>query len=767
MLNTPMKTLADALGHHAAATPAAPFVTHLASDTTITYGAGLDAALRLSALLAEVGVGSRARVVFGAKNHWLVYPLLVACAARGATLVPVDPDLHRDELAFVLSHASPALTISADRSPLPASPGDGSAARLSLSEVLRSLEARTVGLPDLRHGEPSDVVLMIYTSGTTSSGKSVMLTQANLLANATSLARRYALGTRDRLLCTLPTHHMNALMLTGITPLVAGAHVYLSDPLSVKNAKRYWNTISERHVTICSMVPSIMALLLKLFPRGPSAPLDDVRFGFCGAAPLRAELWKRFEEVFRFPVYQGYGLTETTCWAVSTPMDGPRRYDTVGTVMDCEVRIDSAPAAAVEAFLFDKGQPEQQSPQSDLTPLARECGMERTGEILIRGPIVSAGYYKNRKLTEQTTTEDGFFRTGDLGFFDADGFLNVNGRLKEIIIRNGVNIFSRDIDETLRQHASVKDCKTIGVPDNLVGERICAVCVVEDEAAVTEQELRTWVQERLSQQMWPDATVIMGYLPSGAAGKVSINVLRKIIAGEMTETIISSVNSWKYKRAQPSSLEQMRRNVTRSLMRGEPIRFLSYWGCGKRGAISDVDRAALRRLNEFIDGMRRVPQAPPMLTLIFTDTHAANNRIPRDRADSYFADIQSVAIDLGMDTVRLSELWAQGGLTPRVIAEEAEDTTFEAPWQALPLRARLIEQARRHVEQGGDPEAAAKRYYLGCSQESVLIAERYATFMFLTYNHPDFDFLLPDLPKIYLSSFKAGTSAKPWFIDDM
>jgi acyl-CoA synthetase (AMP-forming)/AMP-acid ligase II len=750
-----MPSIFDILQARAADAPDAPYVVHMATGTIVTYARALDAAERLTRVLASLGVGKRDKVAFVVRNHWLVFPLLAACGARRATLVPVDPDLHRDERAFIMSDAAPALVVHADGAMPPSIQGKGTT--LSLGELLAAME-RAPALEEPRQDRADDVVLMIYTSGTTGTNKCVMLTGDNLVANATSLARRYRIRQDDRFFCVLPTHHMNAIMMTGMVPLVAGAQVLLSDVLGFKNAKRYWDHVSDHGVTVCSLVPSIMALLLKLAPQGAGAKARTVRLGFCGAAPLPEQTWRRFEEAFGFPIHQGYGLTETTCWATSSLPDGPRRWDSVGVPLDCcEVVVDPTPVADVDSFLFAKNS--LAAPGES----GREAEGLVSGEVLVRGPIVGPGYFRNARLSKESLTSEGFFRTGDLGYFDADGHLHISGRLKEIIIKNGTNVFATDVDGVLCKNPAVEAAKTIGVRDELVGERIVSACVVKEGHSLSEEDVRAWARERLSPHMWPDAVVLMGYLPAGAAGKIQTSVLRKIVSGELAEEILGSLNSWRYKRAQPSDVQQIREIIQTALTRGNPIPFVSYWGCGSRDHVADLDRMALDRLSEYVDGARRLPQAAPTTTLVFTDTHARNNRIPHDRMHRYFEGVRKHADGLGMKTVLMSELWADAGLTPERIADTARQPDFEADWAAHPLRDRLIAQAGKHVEQGGDPAIAAMRYYATCSHESRALGERFAGGIFATYNHPDFDCVSPQLPKVYLSSYKEGTSVKPWF----
>ena len=578
-----------------------------------------------------------------------------------------------------------------------------------------------------------------------------MLTDANLVANAEALAARYDIGPTDRLFCNLPTHHMNAIMMTGMTPMVAGAAVHLSDILSFKNAKLFWKTLADREITICSLVPSIMALLLKLYPRGADAPVPALRFGFCGAAPLPAHTWEAFETVFGIPIHQGYGLTETTCWAVSTRPDGPRRYDTVGIPLASEVVIDASKGLENARYLID---------QKDAA-----AHNEVTGEVLVGGPLVCAGYFKNAKLTKRSLTRERFFRTGDLGYFDADGHLHISGRIKEIIIRNGTNVFSQDIDATLRAHPEVADAKTVGVPDDLVGERIYTACVLEEGASVTARELKGWAQERLSRHMWPDSVTLMGALPAGGTGKIATGVLRQILTGALSEELLATLNTWKYKRAQPSRIDEIRGLIQRSLVEGHPFDVVTYWGCGTRDKADTVDLLALDRLLAYLDGLHRLPQSAPRVTLIMTDTHADNNRIPKARSAAYFDSVAAAGRARGMDVVYMSALWADAGLTPARIADDMAAPDAQSTWDTHPQRAGLLAQAAKHVEQGGDVETAAKTYLFTCAREGEVIAARYPQSVFATYNPPEFDCVSPPLPKVYLYSYKDRTSIKPWFVD--
>lgn len=438
-------TLRDLLDRHADASPDAPFVTTVSTGATVSYGEVRDLAECLRALLLrETERGDR--VVLMSVNHWIFFPLLAAAAEEGRVLVPLNPHLHSDELAFIFSDSTPSMIIQEGAGALP-----GDVEGTSIADVMAAVTTSAALPPAVADPRPdeNDTALLVYTSGTTGSGKAVMLTTKNLMSMAETFVEYFEIEPNDRFLCVLPLYHMNGIMVTGILPLVVGARTFLADVFAFTNAKFYWDVVERSKITIPSLVPSIMAMLAKLSPEGPGAALDSVRFGFCGTAPLSARQWEDFERRFGFPIFQGYGLTETTTWVTATPFDPDHRHDTVGIPFGADVVID---------------------------PTLRTATGREEGEILVRGPMVMPGYFNQPKLTRESF-RDGYLKTGDVGFFDQDGELNITGRKKEIIIRNGVNINPLEVDLIVQRHADIAECKTIGLDHEILGEVVATVCV--------------------------------------------------------------------------------------------------------------------------------------------------------------------------------------------------------------------------------------------------------------------------------------------------
>jgi acyl-CoA synthetase (AMP-forming)/AMP-acid ligase II len=609
--------------------------------------------------------------------------------------------------------------------------------------------------PSVVHDHPA---LLVYTSGTTGGSKAVMLPERSLLFAAASTARFYGLTPDDRVYGVLPYHHMNAVMATGLIPMTAGAQSVVGDSFGFTNAKFYWTDVARLGVTVPSLTPSIMSMLLKLNPHGTPAALDGVRFTWCGAAPLPESLWREFEERFGIPVYQGYGLTETSFWTVCIPPDVPRHYDTVGIPVDCEVRIDT------DALTAHGTEPVEEAWEAPEQATRSAAAQPPLGEILIRSGGLMTGYYKNRKLTSVVMTPDGFLRTGDIGFVDEEGYLRIVARKKEIIIRNGINILPDELDAVIREHPAVKECKTIGVPDDYLGERIVAVCVLKDDSGSADARgsVRSYAREQLSSFKRPDDVVILSGLPRGITGKVASGTLRRIISGEVTDEIVGALTKRKFRRAEPKKVNEIRELVDRAVRTGEPLRFVKYWGVGERDSLNEADELGLKTLQELMAAVSVIPKVTATLTLILNNMHGRmNGRIP-ERASAYLSQIAEKARAAGFIVEFEDAVWEAGGLDLDAITREAATPERKTWFEALPVNDKLAEQATKHSRLRAGEEGA-RLYATACQHANRLLEKRYAGHIFLTYNPPELDIVSPDLPRLYIFPYRRGNSNKPWF----
>ena len=343
--------------------------------------------------------------------------------------------------------------------------------------------------------EPDDVALLMYTSGTTGLPKGVMLTHANLAANARAISIEHALGPHDRVLAVLPLYHINAFAVTMLAPLAHGGGLVMPPKFS---AARFWSQAERGGCTWINVVPTMISYLLEgETPPARLASATTANISFCrsASAALPPEHHRAFEQKFGVGIIETMGLTETVAPSFSNPLEpGRRKLGSVGRASGCEARV-------VDAAL---------QPVPDGT----------TGELVIRGPNVMLGYYKNDEATRASFTPDGWLRTGDLGHRDADGFFFVTGRIKELIIKGGENIAPREIDEALLAHPAVLDAAAVGVADRHYGQEILACVVLREGSTCDEATLREHCIAMLGRFKTPKTIRFVEALPRGPSGKV-------------------------------------------------------------------------------------------------------------------------------------------------------------------------------------------------------------------------------------------------------
>ena len=339
--------------------------------------------------------------------------------------------------------------------------------------------------------QPEAMALLMYTSGTTGVPKGVVLTQANLAANAMAISAEHRLGARDRVLAVLPLYHINAFAVTMLAPLAHGGGLAMPPKFS---AARFWQQALQAQCTWINVVPTMISYLLE----GATPERDTLRpIRFCrsASAALPPAHLQAFEQRFGIGVIETMGLTETVAPSFSNPYEPKlRKLGSVGQASGCEACVIDADLRAVP----------------DGT----------TGEIAIRGPQVMQGYYKNPDATRNSFTPDGWLRTGDLGHRDADGFFFVTGRIKELIIKGGENIAPREIDEVLLRHPSVLDAAATGMPDPHYGQEIMVCIVLREGFAADEAAMRSFCDEHLGRYKTPKAFHFVPDLPRGPSGKV-------------------------------------------------------------------------------------------------------------------------------------------------------------------------------------------------------------------------------------------------------
>jgi long-chain acyl-CoA synthetase len=483
--------------------PDKEFLVCESDGRALTYCQFHEEVNRAAHALDSVGVskGDRVSLLLTNRPEYLIF--YFACFKLGAWAGPINALLKAQEIEFIVANSEASVVVTQpDLLPHLDQARNNNASLRHVIVIEGGSEFRVLGSglkpltpePGISDAElsPGDEAVIIYTSGTTGKPKGVLLTHGNLLSNAQQIAEWLRLTEDDRALIIMPLFHVNALMATGLAALWGGGSIVLATRFS---ASRHWETISKHGVTYFGSVATMLSMLNHGYPEGLPEAVDTrrLRFALCGSAPVPVEVMKRFESLFHCQVIEGYGLSESTCRATFNPIDERRRMGSVGLPIGNEMRIFN---------------------DDDL-----ELAANLVGEIVLRGPNIMKGYYKDEAATREAF-RSGWFHTGDLGYKDDDGFFYVVDRKSDLIIRGGENIYPREIDEVLYQHPKVKDAATIGVADELYGEEVKSFIVLKDAENTTQREIINFCRERLADFKCPKSIEFVDDIPKGPTGKL-------------------------------------------------------------------------------------------------------------------------------------------------------------------------------------------------------------------------------------------------------
>ncbi|MFF7494252.1 long-chain-fatty-acid--CoA ligase [Streptomyces rubiginosohelvolus] len=465
-------------------------------DVRVTYRDLWQDALRLAARLRADGVRTGDRVALLLPNSADFPRAYYAVLAAGATAVPVHGLLVAEEVAYVLRHSGCRTVLAAGEL---ATVAEAAAADTDVRVLAVDYGGWALDGPEPR--DPDDIAVILYTSGTTGRPKGALLTHANLFRNATVCARDlFALTPDDVVLGCLPLFHSFGQSCAMNAALSAGASLVLTSRFTGPDAL---TLMAREDVTVFMGVPTMYHALAEA--SAPDAPRPGgLRLAVSGGAALPVALLERFEGIFDTVILEGYGLTETSP-AATFNRPAERRAGTVGRAIP-----------GVEAAVAD--------PRTEDRVVTLADG-ER-GEVVLRGHNVFAGYLDDPRATAAALV-DGWFRTGDLGIRDPDGFLTIVDRKKDLIIRGGFNVYPREVEETLARHPGIAQVSVVGLPDEVRGEEICAAVVPRPGAQLHPDELVEWARERLGRHKYPRIVRVFGSLPLGPSGKVLKRELRE------------------------------------------------------------------------------------------------------------------------------------------------------------------------------------------------------------------------------------------------
>ncbi len=471
----------------------------------VTYESLREQVSAVANALAAAGINRGDRVAIALPNGVPAIVCFLGAAAAG-TAAPLNPGYRFDEFAFFLEDTSARMLI--------VPPDGGGEARRAAGDRVAIVTAEmdrtgTVGFGARRGGvsasepSPDGIALVLHTSGSTGRPKRVPLKHANLVASARTIAETYSLGPEDVALCVMPLFHVHGLVASVLATLLSGGTVVVPGRF---NPLAFWRTVRDDRVSWYSAVPTLHQLLLARSGTERPAGAEFLRFIRSCSAPLPVEAARRMEERFGVPVLEAYGMTEASHQMASNPPPPrPRKLGTVG------------PGTGTRLGIIDEGG--QHLPEG------------QTGEVVIQGPGVIRGY-ENNPGANASAFIDGWFRTGDQGVLDADGYLRLVGRIKELINRGGEKVAPPEVDEVLLAHPAVAEAVCFAVPHSTWGEEVAAAVVLRAEA--TEAELLAHCRERMADFKRPKKLYILPSIPRTATGKIQRRAVAAACTGGQT-----------------------------------------------------------------------------------------------------------------------------------------------------------------------------------------------------------------------------------------
>ena len=501
-----MNTIRAYVDHHAAVSPDKVFLLTPAdeqADTVeLTFSSLKERVDLIGRHLCAMKIEPQAKVAFLLNNGQWTTQLFLGVMANRRVIVPINAVAGETQMQHVLDHCDAEVVFVA-----PEFSAMLSALIEKSDRVIRMIEVDEqegpLWLQDCSAEIDSDSVpaeedqaLLLYTSGSTGLPKGAILSQLAVVSGGKNVMLGHGLTSDDRVLCVLPVYHINGAMVTVSAPLVSGGSIVMPRQFSVK---LYWLWVAEYQCTWSSIVPTIIKYLLDRadtedFDFGNEPMLEQFRFARSASAPLPAIVLQQWEETFYVPMIETLGLTETSGTVSSNPMPPQvRKPGSVGKPVGNEIEIGDENGKLLAA--------------------------ETVGELLVRGDNVLLEYYKNPQATEGAFV-DGWFRTGDLGVKDKEGYLFITGRLKELIIRGGENIAPREIDDVLYKHEAILEAAAFGVDDDSYGQEVLACVALRDGHSCAEADLIAFCEANVGKVKVPKKIYFLDELPKGPSGKI-------------------------------------------------------------------------------------------------------------------------------------------------------------------------------------------------------------------------------------------------------
>ena len=520
---TPYRTPGEALAAHAARRPDAEAMVFPKSDARMTYRQWHERANGLARALLDLGLtpGDHIGILAESRIEWPVAQM--AIALMGGVMVPLNTHYRRDDLEYALTHSgTKCLFLSAQfrnnqyldmaSSLMPELEHldtlitfeDGQPDATSYIDLLEAGNASTAALPDV---SPDAIASLQYTSGTTGFPKGALLTHGGMLANAWGISGRLRVTEQDRWTSIIPLFHCAGCIMCVLGTVQRGS-CYVGVPAFAPT--EMFEIVQSEKCTMLSGVPTSHIAMLD-HPDRPNYDLSTLRAGTCGGADTDPSLLRDCAEAFPLPgVVQVYGQTEASTLISLADCEAPERFETCGPPLPgVDVRIT---------------EPETGS----------DMPTGKIGQIETRGPMVMRGYFGNPDATAETIGSDGWMKTGDLGYLTPEGNIIVaGGRLRDMIIRGGENIYPVEIENILRTHSAIIDIAVIGLPDRYYGEIVAAVVSLNED--VTAADMQSYCNGRIAGFKIPVRFYSVEDFPLTASGKIRKTELQElVVAGKLT-----------------------------------------------------------------------------------------------------------------------------------------------------------------------------------------------------------------------------------------
>ncbi|KAF2160295.1 hypothetical protein M409DRAFT_70479 [Zasmidium cellare ATCC 36951] len=467
--------------------------------------------------LAKLGISPGAAVSIALPNS---YPFIVAFLAaswqRGIA-APLNSAYKQSEFEFYIDDLSSALVL------VPQGQSDGPAVKAArrynaavaecylhpqTHEVVLDVKdaGKLAGKGNVRveEAQPEDTALVLHTSGTTGRPKAVPLSHRNLTRTIHNIINTYQLTPADRTMLVMPLFHVHGLLAGFLAPLGSGGSVIVPGAFS---ASTFWTHFTEHGANWYTAVPTMHQILLvnkNLWPQ----PMPNIRFIRSCSSPLSPKVFHELEKAFHAPVLEAYAMTEAAHQMTSNPLPpAKRKPGSVGIGQGVEVKI--------------------------LDQAGNEVAQGSEAEICIRGPNVTKGYINNDKANAESFTAGGFFRTGDQGKKDEDGYVIITGRIKELINKGGEKISPIELDNVLVQHPSIAEAVSFAIPDELYGQDVgVAVVPKKDGKSVKEEDVKEYMREKVAKFKVPKRVFFTDVMPKTATGKIQ----RRMVADAMLKS---------------------------------------------------------------------------------------------------------------------------------------------------------------------------------------------------------------------------------------